>query len=91
MKSWYENLIIVCGLLLFLSLTGCTSMLIGNALDQGKELTPAEIKAYNEIGFDLHSCTTVAGPPPAGKLIKILTPKTANIKIKFGDNCQVIQ
>ena len=72
-------------------LSGCTSMLIGNSFQQGQDLTPEEIRAYNEIGFDFHSCMSFAGPPPSGNYVKILTPKARNVTIKFSQNCQILQ
>lgn len=86
-----RNLILGVAIISVMALSGCTSMLIGNALNQGQELTPDEIRAYNEIGFDVHSCVSVIGPPPSGSYIKILTPKARNTAVKFGVNCQVIQ
>lgn len=74
-----------------LSATGCTSMLIGNALNQGKDLTPEQIEAYNKVGSKVFSCLTVKGPPPAGATVVITTPKDSVYAPKFGDNCQVIQ
>lgn len=73
-------------------LSGCTSMLIGNALNQGKDLTPEQIEAYNKVGSRVFSCLTVKGPPPAGATVIITVPKEgATFAPKFGDNCQVIQ
>lgn len=78
-------------LAVMLSASSCTSMLIGNALNQGKDLTPEQIKAYNEVGANVFSCLTVKGPPPAGATVIITTPKSSSFTPKFGDNCQVIQ
>jgi len=74
-----------------LALSGCTSMLIGNALNQGKDLTPEQLDAYNKIGSKVFSCLSVKGPPPAGATVFIIVPKDSNAVVKFGDNCQVIQ
>jgi len=91
-KPWLENLLLLAALLIIVAfLPGCTSMLLGNAFDHGQEPTPEEIKAYNEIGFDLHSCLSVSGPPAGGNYVKILTPKARNVTVKFSQNCQILQ
>lgn len=93
MKPWHENLIIIALILVATALLpGCTSMLIGNALNQGKDLTPEQIEAYNKVGSRVFSCLTVKGPPPAGATVIITVPKDGTtFAPKFGDNCQVIQ
>lgn len=78
-------------LLLVPLLSGCTSMLIGNALNQGKDLTPEQIEAYNKVGSRVFSCLSVKGPAPSGATVIITVPKDSQFSPKFGDNCQVIQ
>ena len=79
-------------LALLLSANGCSGLLIHQALDpKSAALSPEQIKAYGDVGADVWSCLTVAGPPPAGNLVLITTPKAAKVAIVFGDNCHVIR
>jgi len=89
-REWIENLIIAAVLVLFLSLVGCTSMLIGNALGQGQNLTPEQVEAYNKLGQKVYGCFVVVGPPPSGATMWIVLPKDAQMNFKFGDNCRVL-
>jgi len=72
-------------------LSGCTSMLTGNSLDQSETLTPEQIEAYNKAGVKVFSCVTIKGPPPGGVAVRITVPRESAYMPKFGDNCQVLQ
>ena len=72
-------------------LSGCTSMLTGNSLDQSETLTPEQIEAYNKAGVKVFSCVTIKGPPPGGVAVRITVPRESPYMPKFGDNCQVLQ
>ena len=88
MKPW-----LVASLLsVLLSASGCTGMLIGNALQQGQQLTAEQIKAYNDVGSNVYGCFQIGGPPPAGNTVWLVVPKNSTAPLpKFGDNCHVIQ
>ena len=89
-QAWKENLIIAAAIALFLSLYGCTGMLIGNALGQGQNLTPEQVKAYQEIGQKVYGCFQVVGPPPSGATMWIVMPKDAILHPRFGDGCRLL-
>ncbi len=65
-------------------------MLVGNALNQGKDLTPEQIKALNEVGSAVYGCFQIGGPPPAGNTVWIVVPKGAAVPDTFGDNCHLL-
>lgn len=58
-----------------------------------EKLTPEQIQAYKEQGFEVWTCFTLAGPPPAGKVTVILRPKGEMPNplppIVFGSECQI--
>ena len=88
MKDFVLGSLLAC----VLSLTGCTGMLIGNALQQGQNLTPEQIKAYNDVGANVYGCFQIGGPPPAGNTQWIVIPKGSNAPLpRFGDMCHLIQ
>ena len=92
MKEWiYVAIGMLAAFFLTLQLAGCATMLIGKALDKDGALTPAQIKAYNDVGHAVYGCFQIGGPPPAGNTVWIIVPKTASVTFKFGDNCHVIQ
>jgi len=88
-REWIELLIVAC-LALFLSLTGCTGMLIGNALGQGQNLTPEQVEAYNKLGQKVYGCFMVVGPPPSGATMWIVVPKDAIVNPRFADGCRLL-
>ncbi len=71
--------------------TGCAGILMSNAIHQGQDLTPEQIKAYNESGSAVYGCFQIGGPPPAGNTVWIVIPKGQPVAFKFGDNCHVVQ
>lgn len=79
-------------ILIITMLSGC-SILWGNPGDAAK-MTPEQIQALKERGFEVFNCTIFAGPPPSGKIINIIVPKREGQPvppITFGENCQVIR
>lgn len=72
-------------------LTGCISALGGLGIPSQSDLTPAQIKAYKEAGQDVWTCLSVAGPPPAGRLIAIVVPQGTKPNITFGEGCNLHQ
>lgn len=75
-------------LILSLMLPGC-SILWGNPGNY-QNLTPDQIEAYKKNGQRVYSCTSIAGPPPAGRVIFITVPVEAPMPaIAFGADCQV--
>jgi hypothetical protein len=69
-----------------LLLSGCMSLL-------GKpyaEMTPEQIQALKDMGFDVYACFVIAGPPPSGKFVYVTTPHLdQKADIRFGENCQI--
>lgn len=91
MKPWMENLIVAAAIILITGLLpGCTSMLIGNALSQGQNLTPEQIEQYQKTGSAVYGCFQVGGPPPVGNTQWVVLPHGSPAP-KFGDNCHIIQ
>ena len=85
MKPW-----LVASLLsVLLSASGCTGMLIGNALNQGQNLTPEQIKAYKDVGADVYGCFQIGGPAPAGNTQWIVMPIGKGTPPKFMDGCHI--
>lgn len=79
-------------LAVMLSATGCTGMLIGNALQQGQNLTPEQIKAYNDVGVNIYGCFQIGGPAPAGNTQWLFISKSSTAPLpKFGDGCHIVQ
>jgi len=89
-REWFELLIVAC-LALFLSLTGCTGMLIGNALGQGQSLTPEQVAEFRKQNQKVYSCTQVSGPPPSGMAIWLIMPAESQFNPKFADGCRLVQ
>ena len=85
-----KHIILAAMLALLLALNGCAAQLIGNAIGQGQNLTPEQIKAYNEIGANVYGCFQIGGPPPAGNTQWVVVPKDGAAP-KFGDNCHIVQ
>ena len=71
--------------LLFVS--GCAG-LIGN-VSRPDNLSPEQIRAYNEAGLDVYGCFQIGGPPPAGNTTWITIPKGSKSNVKFLPNCTV--
>lgn len=85
-----KAVLIALVLALVLSIAGCTGMLLGNAFNQGRDLTPEQIKAIGEAGNAIFACVNLSGPPPSGSTIWIIVPKESKATVKFGAGCQVL-
>jgi len=47
------------------------------------------MQATKDIGADVYVCFTIAGPPPAGNAVFVVTPKNQT-PTAFGDNCHIL-
>ena len=81
---------IMIGMLLavILSISGCAPFI---ASKEAKDMTPEQIKAYNEQGLDVYQCLNISGPPPNGGYTLILVPKKAKIDLAFASNCNPLK
>ncbi len=59
-----------------------------SSMSRPDNLTPEQIKAYNESGFDVYGCFQLAGPPPAGGLTYFVVPKGKQLTVGWANNCQ---
>jgi hypothetical protein len=75
-------------LFMLLSLPGCSGILLSHA-QTPESLSPAQIKAYNDVGLDLYLCFNLGGPPPVGATAFFLWPKSKDFAPVFGPNCQI--
>ena len=83
-------------LLAILILVGANALLSGCILSSlgVPGITPAQlgqVKAMQDMNLDVYICFQIAGPPPAGGLVVIGTPKGVRPSITWGGNCQPIQ
>jgi hypothetical protein len=94
LRDWWpvaESILVPATILAAVLLAGgCTGILMADAARQGKDLTPEQIKAYNEIGSAVYGCFQIGGPPPAGNTVWIIVPKGTEAKFHFADNCHLI-
>ena len=74
-------------LLLFLLNSGCISA-IGM---RPNNMTPEEIKAFNDAGSSVYSCFSIGGPPPVGGLAIITMPKSQKPNVSYSANCQLLK
>ena len=75
-------------LLAVLCLSGC-SIFWGNP-GRYENLTPEQIEALKKSGQRVYSCSTIYGPPPAGRLTFIVVPAEAPMPaVTFGSDCQL--
>lgn len=70
-------------------LTGCTAMMMGNP--NAQNLTPDQVKAYQDAGQDTYGCIKIGGPPPAGNTIWLVVPHGVKVDFKIGDDCHILQ
>lgn len=80
----------VCFVLVFLSCNGCAFNLL-RKVTQPEDITPEQIRAYNEVGLDVFMCFQISGPPPGGAMTMFLWPKNKPMHQMFGVSCQIIQ
>lgn len=76
-------------LFFFFLLSGCSGILIHQALDKDATLTPEQIEAYAKVGSKAFSCFQLSGPPPIGSTVLITIPNDAPGSVKFGPGCAV--
>lgn len=73
---------------LALLLSGC--VLAPAGIDAYKEMSPAQIKALQDLQMDPYICIAVAGPPPVGRMTSVLVPRLdKKPDIRFGPDCQI--
>lgn len=77
-------------LLFLLLLQGCAFNLL-RKVTQPEDITPEQIRAYNEVGLDVFMCFQISGPPPGGAMTMFLWPKNKPMSQMFGVSCQIIQ
>ena len=88
----FARLVYAGGLAVLLSLEwGCAGGLLQIAMNKDINLTPEQIKAYQETGHKVFFCFTVGGPPPVGNTTILVVPQTVNPVFNFGSNCTLIQ
>lgn len=77
-----------------LSLDGCAGILLTTAMNHPEDILPPEqIRAYNEVGYNVYGCITIGGPPPAGNALFIIVPKTGVVTPtlpRFSDGCHLL-
>jgi uncharacterized protein YceK len=81
--------VILAGLL-SLALNGCSGILLHQAMDKGQNLTPAQIREYNESGHAVYGCFQISGPALSGSTVWIIVPKGTPVTFSFSDNCHLI-
>ncbi len=84
----YTIIMLFLGALLLLINTGCSGLLIHQAIRAGDQLSPEQVKAMNDVGLDVWSCGTVSGPPPSGAFTWITIPKGKGVVV-FGEGCRL--
>lgn len=80
---------IILACFLSLGLPGCTLAML-HQIDRGQALTPEQIKAYEDAGFDVYGCFMLTGPPPLGSTSWLVVPKGSKVSFKFGDGCRLL-
>lgn len=90
MKQTWWILEVAAILLAGMILNGCAAQLMSNAIQQGQNLTPEQIKAYNETGAQVYGCFQIGGPAVSGNTQWVILPKGVDGP-HFGDNCHIIQ
>lgn len=87
-KSKIQNL--KWALVVALLLQGCAFNLL-RRVAHPEDLSPAQIKAYNEVGLDVFLCFQMSGPPPIGAMTFFLWPNNKPMNQSFGVSCQILQ
>jgi len=72
-----------------LFLPGCMLATLGQVA-QSQDLSPDQIRAYQEAGAQPYGCVGIGGPPPIGGLSWIFAPKDVRVIIKYGPQCQLL-
>jgi hypothetical protein len=55
-----------------------------------EDLSPAQIKAFSEMGMTTYACFSIGGPPVGGNASIVLWPKNQPFTQQFGPNCTII-
>ena len=89
-QEWLHAMALVAlGLVLITMVAGCgmTSLFGPGAYS---EMSPAQIAAYQKLALDVYACSTLAGPPPSGRIVYIVVPRLdKKPDVKFGSDCQI--
>lgn len=80
---------VACLLAALLSITGCSGLLIHQALDKNAMPSAAQLEEINKTGHKTFVCLSVLGPPPGGAFQMFVVPKESKQEIKFKDRCEV--
>jgi len=75
----------------FLLLLLFQSSCIMAALSRPDNLTAEQIKAYNDVGYDVYGCFKISGPPPIGGLTILTLPKGKKSNLSFSPNCELLK
>lgn len=60
-------------------------------LTRPSNLTPEEMQAYKDIGFDVYSCFKISGPPAGGGLTILTVPTGTKLKLSYYGNCDLLK
>lgn len=93
--AWAEGvrvkaILMAIALAVALSIAGCTSMILGNAFNQGRDLSPEQIDAIGKAGNVIFACVNLSGPPPSGSTVWIIVPKESGATVKFSEGCRIL-
>ena len=61
------------------------------SLTRPDNLTPEQIKAYGDAGYDVYGCFKISGPPPIGGLTILTFPKGTKTILSFSSNCELLK
>ena len=70
-------------------LSGCALHMI-DKITRPEDLSPAQIKAFDEMGMATYACFVIGGPPVAGNMTMILWPRNQEFTQRFGPSCTII-
>jgi hypothetical protein len=48
-------------------------------------MTPEQLKAYKDLGYDAIRCAKVYAMPPGGKVTSVTVPKNRKVYVRFVD------
>lgn len=92
--TWLEKgalgyFMILILLIVFALVSGCglTSIFGPSAYS---EMSPDQIAAMQKMQLDVYACSTLAGPPPSGRIVYIVVPRLdKKPDVRFGSDCQI--
>ena len=92
-KEWFKAIALVglvgLAVLLFALISGCglTSVFGPGAYS---EMSPAQIEQFQKMALDVYARSTLAGPPPSGRVVDIVVPRLdKKPDVRFGSDCQI--